>query len=175
MCKIVGPCLCHACQLITYNISQVSAFPQSRISPLQAVFLPSIPSNREEEDVDPCQLGSPGLETWCCNLRVCGIPKRRYCINLTVALQTGADAGSPPQFVREVRQPLNTAMDFDAVVCGGTLGIFLARALQVQGFRYDVPLTARELTVVSTITTALLTSCYCFPRPMCHQSCVCLL
>lgn len=53
----------------------------------------------------------------------------------TVRAQTGPEAGPPPDFVRNVAEPLKRAAQFDVVVCGGTLGIFLARALQVQGFR----------------------------------------
>jgi hypothetical protein len=48
-------------------------------------------------------------------------------------LQTGSDAGPPPEFVREHAGKLlpNGDPEFDVVVAGGTLGIFLAAALQV--------------------------------------------
>ena len=45
--------------------------------------------------------------------------------------------GPGPQFVREVDQPLLAPPQFDVVMCGGTLGIFLACALQLSGLRYE--------------------------------------
>lgn len=47
--------------------------------------------------------------------------------------------GPAPQFVREVPTPLPGTATYDVVMCGGTLGIFLACALQLKGLRY-VPL-----------------------------------
>ena len=44
--------------------------------------------------------------------------------------------GPAPQFVREVPTPLPGTATYDVVMCGGTLGIFLACALQLQGLRY---------------------------------------
>lgn len=41
----------------------------------------------------------------------------------------------PPAFVTERVGPLRKALDYDVVICGGTLGIFLAAALQVKGVR----------------------------------------
>lgn len=38
-----------------------------------------------------------------------------------------------PQFVTETSSPLPSSPEFDVVICGGTLGIFLATALQLQG------------------------------------------
>lgn len=43
--------------------------------------------------------------------------------------------GPPPVFVREVKQALQAPPRFDVVMCGGTLGIFLACALQLRGLR----------------------------------------
>ncbi len=43
--------------------------------------------------------------------------------------------GSAPQFVQEVSTPLPGTAKFDVVMCGGTLGIFLACALQLKGLR----------------------------------------
>ena len=43
--------------------------------------------------------------------------------------------GPAPEFVREVAWPLLSKPRFDVVVAGGTLGIFLAAALQLQGFK----------------------------------------
>ncbi|CAM9708654.1 unnamed protein product [Choristocarpus tenellus] len=47
-------------------------------------------------------------------------------------MKTGADAGPTPEFVRESPVPLETPPMFDIVVCGGTLGIFAATALQLR-------------------------------------------
>ena len=44
--------------------------------------------------------------------------------------------GPAHQFVREVPTPLPGTATYDVVVCGGTLGIFLACALQLKGLRY---------------------------------------
>jgi hypothetical protein len=46
--------------------------------------------------------------------------------------------GPRPQFIREQRSPLGAPPQYDAVVCGGTLGIFLAAALQLRGLRVAV-------------------------------------
>ena len=43
--------------------------------------------------------------------------------------------GAAPQFVQEVSTPLPGTAKYDVVMCGGTLGIFLACALQLQGLR----------------------------------------
>lgn len=52
--------------------------------------------------------------------------------------------GPRPQFVRESRELLGEAPQYDVIVCGGTLGIFLACSLQLQGapggaFRAQLP------------------------------------
>lgn len=52
--------------------------------------------------------------------------------------KTGKDAGEAPVFVREFSSPLPNDPAFDVVVCGGTLGIFLAAALQLAGLRVAV-------------------------------------
>ena len=49
--------------------------------------------------------------------------------------QAGREAGAPPEFVTTSAALLPGAPDFDVVVCGGTLGIFLACALLLQGYR----------------------------------------
>jgi hypothetical protein len=49
--------------------------------------------------------------------------------------QVGRDAGPPPTFVTTSAEPLPEQPDFDVVVCGGTLGIFLACALLLKGYR----------------------------------------
>ena len=38
--------------------------------------------------------------------------------------------------MREVSSPLPGTATYDVVMCGGTLGIFLACALQLKGLRY---------------------------------------
>jgi hypothetical protein len=53
-------------------------------------------------------------------------------------MKTGADAGPAPQFVKESCEPLATAPVYDVVVCGGTLGIFMATALQLKGWSVAV-------------------------------------
>ena len=62
--------------------------------------------------------------------------------------QTGAAAGPAPVFVTTSRRPLGAAPDFDVIVCGGTLGVFLAASLQLRGLRVGVvergPLRGRE-------------------------------
>jgi len=50
-------------------------------------------------------------------------------------LARGRDAGPPPTFVTTSAEPLPEQPDFDVVVCGGTLGIFLACALLLKGYR----------------------------------------
>lgn len=54
--------------------------------------------------------------------------------------KTGSDAGPPPEFVREHAGKLlpNGDPEFDVVVAGGTLGIFLAAALQLAGLSVAV-------------------------------------
>ena len=49
------------------------------------------------------------------------------------ALRTRTAWGPRPTFVRECREPLGAAPQYDVVVCGGTLGVFLACSLQLQG------------------------------------------
>mmetsp|Transcript_34903 Transcript_34903/g.98967 ORF Transcript_34903/g.98967 Transcript_34903/m.98967 type:complete len:622 (-) Transcript_34903:425-2290(-) len=51
---------------------------------------------------------------------------------------TGAAAGKAPDFVSEVPAPLDTAPEVDVVVCGGTLGIFIATVLQLKGHKVAV-------------------------------------
>ena len=51
-------------------------------------------------------------------------------------VQTGAAAGPAPQTVRESSQRLGTKLDYDVVMCGGSLGVFLACLLQLNGFRW---------------------------------------
>ncbi|GIL49896.1 hypothetical protein Vafri_6207 [Volvox africanus] len=46
--------------------------------------------------------------------------------------------GPAPQFVRESTQPLQAVPDYDVVVCGGTLGIFVAASLARRGLRVVV-------------------------------------
>ena len=50
-------------------------------------------------------------------------------------LQKGKPQGPCPQFVQEVQTPLNQALQYDVIMCGGTLGIFLACCLQLKGLR----------------------------------------
>ena len=64
-------------------------------------------------------------------------------------MKTGAEAGPPPVFVTESDEELASAScDYDVAVCGGTLGILLAAALQHRGQRVVViergPLKGRE-------------------------------
>ncbi|CAL5219975.1 g1912 [Coccomyxa viridis] len=63
-------------------------------------------------------------------------------------LRTAEMRGSAPQFVQEVSTPLPGTAKFDVVMCGGTLGIFLACALQLKGLRVAVvergPLKGRD-------------------------------
>lgn len=47
-------------------------------------------------------------------------------------------AGPPPVYVREIDLDLPAAPSFDVVMCGGTLGIFLACALQLKGLRCHI-------------------------------------
>jgi flavin-dependent dehydrogenase len=53
-------------------------------------------------------------------------------------MPTGDAAGPAPQFVREVSQPLGVVPGYDVVVCGGTLGILAATALQKKGLKVAV-------------------------------------
>ncbi|MEO0949100.1 MAG: FAD-binding oxidoreductase [Cyanobacteria bacterium J06641_5] len=52
-------------------------------------------------------------------------------------LQLQTSTTTPPAVVMEADKPLGT-VDFDAIVCGGTLGIVLAAALQQRGWRIAV-------------------------------------
>jgi len=54
------------------------------------------------------------------------------------AVKTGRASGEAPTFVRETDVPLSTSPKFDVIVAGGTLGIFMATALQRKGFRVCV-------------------------------------
>jgi len=54
------------------------------------------------------------------------------------AVKTGRAAGEAPTFVRETDTPLPNAPEFDVVIAGGTLGIFMATALQKKGFNVCV-------------------------------------
>ena len=49
-------------------------------------------------------------------------------------MKTGDDAGPAPTYVTESDEPLGGegGPEFDVVVCGGTLGIFVATALQMR-------------------------------------------
>lgn len=51
---------------------------------------------------------------------------------------TGPAAGPPPAFVHTATTALPTSPTYDVVVCGGTLGIFYAAALQLQGLSVAV-------------------------------------
>ena len=46
--------------------------------------------------------------------------------------------GPRPDFVRETNDPLPAPPEYDVAICGGTLGIFLAAALQRAGLRVAV-------------------------------------
>eukprot|EP00884_Botryococcus_braunii_P001077 jgi/Botrbrau1/10970/Bobra.0383s0024.1 len=63
-------------------------------------------------------------------------------------MKEGEEAGPPPKFVQNAEGPLPGLVSYDVVVCGGTLGVFLACALQLRGFRVAVvergPLKGRE-------------------------------
>lgn len=54
------------------------------------------------------------------------------------AVKTGRAAGEAPTFVRETDTLLPNAPEFDVVIAGGTLGIFMGTALQLKGFRVCV-------------------------------------
>ena len=60
----------------------------------------------------------------------------------------GDAAGPAPSFVTESREPIGGPCDYDVAVCGGTLGILLAAALQARGQRVAVvergPLKGRD-------------------------------
>ena len=60
----------------------------------------------------------------------------------------GDAAGPAPSFVTESREPIGGPCDYDVAVCGGTLGILLAAALQTRGQRVVVvergPLKGRD-------------------------------
>ena len=53
----------------------------------------------------------------------------------SVMLQKGKPSGPRPTFVQEVKTRLDQAVQFDVIMCGGTLGIFLACCLQLKGLR----------------------------------------
>ncbi|CAN0368114.1 unnamed protein product, partial [Laminaria digitata] len=65
-------------------------------------------------------------------------------------MKTGEEAGPAPNFVTESKTPFGAenSPTFDVLVCGGTLGIFVATALQMRGFKVGVvergPLLGRE-------------------------------
>ncbi len=50
-------------------------------------------------------------------------------------LQAGKPQGPPPNFVQEVQTPLSQSVQYDVIMCGGTLGIFLACSLQLKGLK----------------------------------------
>ncbi len=54
------------------------------------------------------------------------------------AVKTGKALSQAPTFVRETDVPLPSAPEYDVIVAGGTLGIFMATALQRKGFRVCV-------------------------------------
>lgn len=61
-------------------------------------------------------------------------------------MPTGTAAGPPPAFVREhLNQPLGASAQFDVLVCGGTIGIFIACALALRGLKVAVLERAPEL------------------------------
>ena len=44
-------------------------------------------------------------------------------------------SGPAPEFLKRSGSRLGVAMQYDVIMCGGTLGIFLATALQLAGHR----------------------------------------
>ena len=85
-------------------------------------------------------------------------------------MQAGREAGAPPEFVTTSAAPLPGAPDFDVVVCGGTLGIFLACALLLQGCRraLSVPWPSLWHTALSSLPEALR-----FTIQVQHIQCTC--
>lgn len=70
-------------------------------------------------------------------------------------MKTGDDAGPAPTYVTESDEPLggDGGPVFDVVVCGGTLGIFLATALQMRCgvfFSLLFPVQSSELALSSS-------------------------
>lgn len=53
-------------------------------------------------------------------------------------MKVGVEAGPVPEFVVESRDSLGVVPEFDIVVCGGTLGIFMATAMQRKGWKVCV-------------------------------------
>lgn len=53
-------------------------------------------------------------------------------------MPTGRDAGPAPAFVRDSSEPIGKPCEFDVAVCGGTLGVFFACALQLAGLRVAI-------------------------------------
>ena len=51
-------------------------------------------------------------------------------------------SGPAPEFLKRSQKKLGVAMQYDVVLCGGTLGIFLATALQLAGHRWFPRLAA---------------------------------
>ncbi|CAM9749319.1 unnamed protein product [Discosporangium mesarthrocarpum] len=47
-------------------------------------------------------------------------------------MKTGAEAGPAPEFIKKGEASLVSPPQFDVAVCGGTLGIFAATALQMR-------------------------------------------
>ncbi|DBB10582.1 TPA: hypothetical protein ACH3X3_007098 [Trebouxia sp. C0006] len=64
------------------------------------------------------------------------------------AQKAGKPQGPPPNFVQEVQTPLSQSVQYDVIMCGGTLGIFLACSLQLKGLKVAVvergPLQGRQ-------------------------------
>ena len=50
-------------------------------------------------------------------------------------LQKQGPHGSVPDFVQNITAPLSLAVQYDVIMCGGTLGIFLACSLQQKGLK----------------------------------------
>lgn len=67
-------------------------------------------------------------------------------------MKTGDDAGPAPTYVTESDTPLGAENPpaFDVVVCGGTLGIFVATALQM---RYHMSTTQSAPTFVDSLSS----------------------
>ncbi len=50
-------------------------------------------------------------------------------------LQAGKPQDPPPNFVQDVQTPLSQPVQYDVIMCGSTLGIFLACSLQLKGLK----------------------------------------
>ena len=78
-------------------------------------------------------------------------------------MPTGEAAGPAPTFVRESAALLGLDLQYDVVVCGGTLGVFIACALQVRMGPY---LTIRHGT--DLCNGKLCTQCTIYVLSQCH-------